>query len=72
MDITYADKQGKKEMNCRDEQTYFAVEDKRFNFNTLIPKLEILICHLDFFKKIYPNAVCVVEDKHGYIQISAL
>ena len=49
MDMTYADKQGKKEMNCRDEQTYFAVEDKRFNFNTLIPKLEIPICHLDFF-----------------------
>ena len=65
MDMTYADKQGKKDMNCRDEQTYFAVEDKRFNFNTLVPKMEIPICHLDFFKKIYPNAVCVVEDKHG-------
>lgn len=49
MDMTYADKQGKKEMNCRDEQTYFTMEDKRFNFNTLIPKLEIPICHLDFF-----------------------
>ena len=44
--MTYADKQGKKEMNCRDEQTYFAVEDKRFNFNTLIPKLEIPISYL--------------------------
>ena len=65
MDMTYADKQGKKDINCRDEQTYFAVEDKRFNFNTLVPKLEIPICHLDFFKKIYPNSVCVVEDKHG-------
>ena len=65
MDMTYADKQGKKDMNCRDEQTYFAVEDKRFNFNTLVPKMEIPICHLDFFKKIYPNSVCVVEDKHG-------
>ena len=65
MDMTYADRQGKKDMNCRDEQTYFAVEDKRFNFNTLVPKMEIPICHLEFFKKIYPNAVCVVEDKHG-------
>ena len=65
MDMTYADKQGKKDINAKDEQTYFAVEDKRFNFSSLSPKLEIPIRHLDFFKKIYPNSVCVViEDKH--------
>ena len=65
MDMTYADKQGKKDINCKDEQTYFAIEDKRFNFNTLVPKIEIPYSHLDFFKKIYPNSVCVVEDRHG-------
>ena len=65
MDMTYADKQGKKDINCKDEQTYFAENDKRFNFNTLQLKIEIPISHLDFFKKIYVNSVCVVQqDKH--------
>lgn len=65
MDMTYADKQGKKDINCKDEQTYFAENDKRFNFNTLQLKIEIPISHLDFFKKIYINSVCVVQqDKH--------
>lgn len=64
MDMTYADKQGKKDINCKDDQTYFALEDKRFNFNCIKPKIEIPISYLDFFKKIYPNSVCVIEDKH--------
>ena len=65
MDMTYADKQGKKDINCKDEQTYFAENDKRFNFNTLQLKIEIPLSHLDFFKKIYVNSVCVVQqDKH--------
>ena len=65
MDMTYADKQGKKDINCKDEQTYFAENDKRFNFNTFQLKIEIPISHLDFFKKIYVNSVCVVQqDKH--------
>ena len=65
MDMTYADKQGKKDINCKDDQTYFAENDKRFNFNTLQLKIEIPISHLDFFKKIYINSVCVVQqDKH--------
>ena len=65
MDMSFADKQGKKDINCKDEQTYFAIEDKRFNFNSLQPKIEIPVCHLDFFKRIHPNSVCVIEDKHG-------
>lgn len=65
MDMTYADKQGKKDINCKDEQTYYAIEDRRFNFSQLTPKLEIPICHLEFFKKIYVNSVCVVDDKNG-------
>ena len=65
MDMTYADKQGKKDINCKDEQTYFAENDKRFNFSKLQLKIEIPISHLDFFKKIYMNSVCVVQqDKH--------
>ena len=65
MDMTYADKQGKKDINCKDEQTYFAENDKRFNFTTLQLKIEIPVSYLDFFKKIYTNSVCVVQqDKH--------
>ena len=65
MDMTYADKQGKKDINCKDEQTYFAENDKRFNFSTLQLKIEIPVNHLDFFKKIYTNSVCVIQqDKH--------
>ena len=66
MDMTYADKQGKKDINCKDEQTYFAIEDKRFVFNSLQPKIEIPVSYLNFFKKIYPNSVCIIEDKHGF------
>ena len=65
IDMTYADKQGKKDINLKDEQTYFAIDDKRFNFYHIHPKIEIPISYLDFFKKIYPNSVCVVKDKHG-------
>jgi hypothetical protein len=42
-----------------------SIEDKRFNFNSLQPKIEIPVSHLDFFKRIHPNSVCVIEDKHG-------
>ena len=66
MDMTYADKQGKKDINCKDEQTYFAIEDKRFDFNSLQPKIEIPVNHLNFFRKIYPNCVCVLGEKNGY------
>ena len=68
MDMNYADKQGKKDINCKDDQTYFAVEDDRFNFSSLKPKIEIPICYLDFFKKIYPNSVCIIEDKYSIYQ----
>ncbi len=66
MDMTYADKQGKKDINCKDDQTYFAIEDKRFVFNSLQPKIEIPVSYLNFFRKIYPNSVCVIEDKNGF------
>ena len=68
MDMTYADKQGKKDINCKDEQTYFAVEDKKINFSSLRPKIEIPMKYYDFFKKIYPNSVCIVEDKYSIYQ----
>ena len=66
IDMTYADKQGKKDINCKDEQTYFAIEDKRFVFNSLQPKIEIPVSYLNFFKKIYPNSVCILEDKNDF------
>ena len=68
MDMNYAIKQGKKDINCQDEQTYFAVKDDRFNFSSLKPKIEIPICYLDFFKKIHPNSVCIIEDKYSIYQ----
>ena len=68
MDMTYADKQGKKDINCKDEQTYFAVEDKKINFNSLRPKIQIPMKYHDFFKKIYPSSVCIVEDKYSIYQ----
>ena len=68
MDMNYADRQGKKDINCKDDQTYFAIEDDRFNFSSLKPKIEIPICYLDFFKKIHPNSVCIIEDKYSIYQ----
>jgi len=66
MDMSYADKQGKKDINCKDDQTYFAIEDKRFVFNSLQPKIEIPVSYLNFFRKIYPNSVCILEDKNDF------
>ena len=61
MDMTYADKQGKKDINCKDEQTYYAQYDNRFNFKSLNPKIQIPIRYLDYFRKIYPKSACVEE-----------
>ena len=61
MDMAYADKQGKKDINCKDEQTYYAQHDNRFNFKSLNPKVQIPIRYLDYFRKIYPKSVCVEE-----------
>ena len=61
MDMAYADKQGKKDINCKDEQTYYAQYDKKFNFKSLNPKVQIPMGYLEYFKKIYPKSVCVEE-----------
>ena len=68
MDMTYADKQRIKDINCKDEQTYFAIEDKKINFSSLKPKIQIPMKYYDFFKKIYPNSVCIIEDKYSIYQ----
>jgi hypothetical protein len=39
--LNYAEKQGRKESGNKDENTYYASEDKKFNFKKLNPKLEI-------------------------------
>lgn len=41
IELNYAEKQGKKDINNKDENTYFASEDKKYNFKKLNPKLEI-------------------------------
>ena len=61
MDMTYADKQGKKDINCKDEQTYYAQYDNRFNFKSLNPKIQIPLKYLDYFRKIFPKSVCIEE-----------
>ena len=61
MDMTYADKQGKKDINCKDEQTYYAQYDNRFNFKSLNPKIQIPMKYLEYFRKIYPKSVCKEE-----------
>ena len=61
MDMTYADKQGKKDINCKDEQTYYAQYDKRFIFKSLNPKIQIPMIYKDYFRKIYPKSVCIDE-----------
>ena len=64
IEMTYADKQGKEDINRKDE-TYFAIEDKKIKFNELQPKIEIPVNYLEFFKKIYPGCACVIEDQQG-------
>lgn len=41
MDMTYADKQGKKDITFKAENIYFPQEDKKFDFNMLKPLIEI-------------------------------
>ena len=41
MDMTYADKQGKKDITLKAENNYFPQDDKRFDFKTIKPCVEI-------------------------------
>lgn len=41
IDINWAEKQGKKDITCKDENTYFACDDKKLNFKKLCLKLEM-------------------------------
>lgn len=41
MDMTYADKQGKKDITLKADNNYFPQDDKRFDFNMLKPLIEI-------------------------------
>ena len=49
MDMTYADKQGKKDITLKAENNYFAQDDKRFDFKALRPYIEIPCSYYDFF-----------------------
>ena len=66
MDMTYADKQGKKDITLKAENNYFAQDDKRFDFKTIKTYIEIPCVYYDFFKKIYPHSVCIKKDKSIY------
>ena len=66
MDMTYADKQEKKDITLKTENNYFSQYDKRFYFKALRPYIEIPCSYYDFFKKIYPHSVCIKKDKSIY------
>jgi len=58
--LNYAEKQGKKDINNKDENTYFACEDKKITSKKLIPKIEMpyvillkSLFHQIIFKKKY-------------------
>ncbi len=46
IDLNYAEKQGKKDMNNKDENTFFATEDKKIIKNKFNPKIEIPIVRI--------------------------
>jgi hypothetical protein len=46
IELNYAEKQGKKDVNNRDENTYFASEDKKLLQKKIIPRLDIPIVNL--------------------------
>jgi len=47
--LNYAEKQGKKDITCRDDNTYFAMDDNKINFKKLNPKTEFPIVNNLFF-----------------------
>ncbi len=46
IDLNYAEKQGKKDISCKDENTYFASEDKKINLKKIIVKTELPIVRI--------------------------
>jgi hypothetical protein len=52
IDLNYAEKQGKKDITCKDENTYFASEDKKINLKKLIIKLELPMVKI-FLKRLF-------------------
>lgn len=68
MDMTYADKQGRKDISLKADNNYFPEDDKRFDFTSFRPLIEIPCTYLDFFKKIYPTSVCISKDKTNYME----
>jgi hypothetical protein len=49
IELNYAEKQTKKDVSCKDENTYFALEDKKINFSKINPKIEIPFVKLNDF-----------------------
>jgi len=60
VDLNYAEKQGKKEVNNKDDNTYFFSEDKRYGNKKIIPKIELPKKYLDMYKKYNPTSVLLV------------
>lgn len=67
MDMTYADKQGKKDITLKAENNYFAQDDKRFDFKTIKTYIEIPCVSL-FFLIILHRAIMIFLRKYTLIQ----
>ena len=66
MDMTYADKQGKKDITLKAENNYFAQDDKRFDFKALRPYIEIPCSYYDFFSENLSSLCLYKKDKSIY------
>ena len=53
MDMTYADKQGKKDITLKAENNYFPQDDKRFDFKTIKPCVEIPCVSYNIYVNVY-------------------
>ena len=67
MDMTYADKQGKKDITLKAENNYFAQDDKRFDFKTIKTYIEIPCVRL-FFLIILHRVIMTLLNKYTLIQ----
>lgn len=62
VDLNYAEKQGKKDINNKDDSTYFLSEDKRYNHRRLNVRIELPKKYYEAFKKANPGCVVALTD----------
>lgn len=68
VDLNYAEKQGKKDINNKDESTYFLSEDKRYNHRRLNVKIELPKKYYEQFKKANPGLLIVLNENNMVVK----